>query len=965
MDGFLRQSTAVTIKIGPFIDDTDGKSPEDGLTISQSDVRVSKNGGDMASKSSAASCTHDEIGYYNCALDTTDTGTLGILEVAVHESGSLPVWHRFMVMPANVWDSMFGADRLQVHTAEITSGLITSSVLAAGAITAATIATDAIDGDAIASSAVTEIQSGLATASSISTLAGYVDTEVAAILAAVDTEVAAIKAKTDLIPASPASTGDIPTAGAVADAVWDEAISGHLGAGSAGNALNTAGSAGDPWTTPLPGAYGAGTAGNILGNRLDVAVGTRLATAGYTAPLDAAGVRGAVGLASANLDTQLTNIDNFIDTEVAAILAAVDTEVAAIKAKTDNLPAAPAAVGSAMTLAAGAITAAVIATDAIDGDAIAATAVTEIQSGLATAASITTLTGYVDTEVAAIKAKTDNLPASPAATGDIPTAATIADAVWDEAIAGHVAAGSFGSEAQSHATTSDLSTLATAAALATVDSNVDTILAAVDTEIAAIKAKTDNLPASPAATGDIPTAATVADAVWDEVLSGHLTAGSTGSALNAAGSAGDPWATTLPGAYGAGTAGKIIGDNLDAQVSTRLATAGYTAPLGAAGVRGAVGLASANLDTQLSGLSTLDSTDVQTAAEAALTAYDAATPADLSTLATAAAVATVDSNVDSILTAVDTEVAAIKGVTDKLDTALELDGAEYRLTANALEQAPSAGGGTADWTEGEKEQIRHRLGLDGASDEPTAAPSLSTAIDLAAALDDLAAIKAKTDNIPDDPASDTTPVSLSAGAISDVTEAVDNVIVAHRLNELLSGSVSGPLEETSLFGMLTEHSSGGDIQFTPIALEDSARDWTAVEKEQIRYRLGLDGDMTTPVATADLPAQVWKESLAGPFSAGPAGDTVNDIMSTVGAIGSPTGVGAVETIYTVKDNDGDPIPDVDVWVSANSDGGTVVARGRTNASGEVTFWLDSGTYYAWRQKNGWNFTNPTTFTVSE
>lgn len=39
--------------------------------------------------------------------------------------------------------------------------------------------------------------------------------------------------------------------------------------------------------------------------RIDVAMSTRLATAGYTAPLDAAGTRTAVGLASANLDTQL------------------------------------------------------------------------------------------------------------------------------------------------------------------------------------------------------------------------------------------------------------------------------------------------------------------------------------------------------------------------------------------------------------------------------------------------------------------------------------------------------------------------------------------------------------------------------------------------------------------------------------------------------------------------------------
>lgn len=38
---------------------------------------------------------------------------------------------------------------------------------------------------------------------------------------------------------------------------------------------------------------------------LDVAVSTRLAAASYTAPLDAAGTRAAIGLAAANLDTQI------------------------------------------------------------------------------------------------------------------------------------------------------------------------------------------------------------------------------------------------------------------------------------------------------------------------------------------------------------------------------------------------------------------------------------------------------------------------------------------------------------------------------------------------------------------------------------------------------------------------------------------------------------------------------------
>lgn len=135
-----------------------------------------------------------------------------------------------------------------------------------------------------------------------------------------------------------------------------------------------------------------------------------------------------------------------------------------------------AVVGSAMTLANDAITAAVIATGAIDADAIAsdaitagkiaadaigsselaASAVSEIQSGLATQASVDTIDDFLDTEVAAIKAKTDNLPADPADASDI------------------------------------------AASFTAISTTLTTIANYIDTEVAAIKAKTDNLPASPA-----------------------------------------------------------------------------------------------------------------------------------------------------------------------------------------------------------------------------------------------------------------------------------------------------------------------------------------------------------------------------------------------------------------------------------------------------------------------------------
>lgn len=119
MSLWLKQSTAVTVKIGPFVDDTDFKTAETALTISQADIRLSKNGGAFAQSNNAAGATHDASGYYGVPLDTTDTGTLGTLRVFVAESGALQVWQDFMVVPANVWDSFFGADLLQVDSTQL------------------------------------------------------------------------------------------------------------------------------------------------------------------------------------------------------------------------------------------------------------------------------------------------------------------------------------------------------------------------------------------------------------------------------------------------------------------------------------------------------------------------------------------------------------------------------------------------------------------------------------------------------------------------------------------------------------------------------------------------------------------------------------------------------------------------------------------------------------------------------
>ena len=113
----------------------------------------------------------------------------------------------------------------------------------------------------------------------------------------------------------------------------------------------------------------------------------------------------------------------------------------------------------------------------------------------------------------------------------------------------------------------------------------------------------------------------------------------------------------------------------------------------------------------LDALNDVSSATVRTQADAALTAYDAPTKAELDAavapLATSAALSAVDDYID-------TEIAAIKAVTDKLDTAMESDGGVYRFTANALEEGPSGTSGGGDATaENQATIIAHLTDIKG------------------------------------------------------------------------------------------------------------------------------------------------------------------------------------------------------------------------------------------------------------
>lgn len=180
-----------------------------------------------------------------------------------------------------------------------------------------------------------------------------------------------------------------------------------------------------------------------------------------------------------------------------------------------------------------------------------------LSSGLVTLAGVTHTGAVIPTVT--------NLTNAPTA-GDLTAAmkTSVEAAVWDATRASHVAAGSFGQGAasvQGNVTGS----------VGSVTGAVGSVAGAVGSVTAGVTVTTNN-----DKTGYALSAAGV-QAVWDALTAALTTVGSIG---------------------------KLLVDNVNATISSRLATAGYTAPLDAAGTRAAVGLAAANLDTQLAALPT-------------------------------------------------------------------------------------------------------------------------------------------------------------------------------------------------------------------------------------------------------------------------------------------------------------------------------------------------------------------------
>lgn len=195
-----------------------------------------------------------------------------------------------------------------------------------------------------------------------------------------------------------------------------------------------------------------------------------------------------------------------------------------------DVKAMEASVLTAAAIATDAITAAKIAADAIGASELAADAVAEIQSGLATSSALTTAQADLTTLVGRI-------------TGAVALATSTTAAAIRSALG---------------------------MAAATMDTNVPGVLqtkAQADTDQTAVLTAIGLRLLTSAYTAP-PSVGAIADQVWDEILSGHVIAGSTGAAMTASGFAADPM-TNDPADYTSGQLGYLIGRLAGGRITVR------------------------------------------------------------------------------------------------------------------------------------------------------------------------------------------------------------------------------------------------------------------------------------------------------------------------------------------------------------------------------------------------------------
>ncbi len=410
--------------------------------------------------------------------------------------------------------------------------------------------------------------------------------------------------------------------------------------------------------------------------------------------------------------------------------------------------------------------------------------------------------------------------------------------------------------------------------------------------------------------------------VWDALLEDYTVVGSTGAGLAAAGSLGDPWSTVIPGSYDPGTAGYIIGGNLNAPTAT---------------IDTVVDAIKAKTDSL-----NFTGTDVKATLDGeAVTLADGAHGGAAATLTlggagglTGAITGNLSGSVGSVTGSVDsvTDPVALTSAYDAAKTAAQAGNAMTLTSAyDAAKTAAQAG---------------DAMTLTAAYDAAKIAAAPGSAMTL---LGDQSVNVSKVGNVavtgPDDLKADVSTIAANVASILGHT-GTTGVIVAPastvNANVLTIESVDATDQMDAHGGL------GGDA---------TAANQTAILNYLSNGTYGLSA---LQILLADVPAlaEFFTVDSGQTYTTAVEGSVVAELANGAVSLGH----GLNTWTYTVTSS-GTPIASVTVWVTTDAAGKNIVARGTTDAFGVVTFHLDTGTWYVWRTKAGWTFTNPDTETV--
>jgi hypothetical protein len=396
----LKTGTAVRITVGPFLDKTDGITPEVALTATNEhltlmvdtagvptlvlDANATASGGN----NDMVHVTNDDAGYYDLELTAAQLNYLGNAKLSInYVTDHLPVFHEINIVSAQYWDAKYGAGNFSADVKAV-NAIASTSVTTVSAYQGTTQPVN-FTGTGATAYAKADIVDILGTAISTPATAGILDTNVKNIAnAVVNTATAQVGAnivsqanidfgalqKTSLNAATPASVQNIPATGTGLTAIpwnasWDAEVQSEVNdemvLQNLDHLLKVAAVAGDAVDSSIIARLTSKSATPSFAsfdNTTDALEANRDNIGTTGAAMTIAAVTGAVGSVGTGGITAASIADAAID--MATFAADIKTG-SALKANVE-------------TITAGAITAAAIATNAIDADALAADAVAEI-----------------------------------------------------------------------------------------------------------------------------------------------------------------------------------------------------------------------------------------------------------------------------------------------------------------------------------------------------------------------------------------------------------------------------------------------------------------------------------------------------------------------------------------------------------------------------------------------------------